>query len=185
MGATRRTADLPPTRDLRPLRFPAILLGVGLGGFVDGILFHQVLQLHHMLSNAGQDRIGLTTPPVTTVAGLEANTLWDGLFHTATYLFVLVGLLMLWQAWRELALPAHRRPSWTLLVGGILVGWGFFNLVEGVVDHHLLQIHHVRAGDHELLWDLLFLLAGAGLVLVGWMLIRASEAKATKPPQPT
>jgi uncharacterized membrane protein len=26
----------------------------------------------------------------------------------------------------------------------MILGWGLFNLVEGVIDHHLLNIHHVR-----------------------------------------
>jgi uncharacterized membrane protein len=30
-----------------------ILLGLGLGGFFDGIIWHQVLQWHHMLTSAG------------------------------------------------------------------------------------------------------------------------------------
>ena len=48
---------------------PALLLGLGLGGFVDGIVLHQVLQWHHMLTgeHGGES--------MKTVAGLEANTL--------------------------------------------------------------------------------------------------------------
>jgi uncharacterized membrane protein len=30
---------------------PGILLGSGLGGFIDGILLHQILQWHNMLSS--------------------------------------------------------------------------------------------------------------------------------------
>ena len=52
------------------------LFGLGLGGFFDGILLHQVLQWHHMLSSAGY--------PATTVANLELNTLFDGVFHAVT-----------------------------------------------------------------------------------------------------
>ena len=42
----------------RPLKgsFPVsagILFGLGLGGFFDGIILHQVLQWHHMLTSAG------------------------------------------------------------------------------------------------------------------------------------
>lgn len=33
------------------LAFAAIVLGIGLGGFVDGIVLHQILQWHEMLSN--------------------------------------------------------------------------------------------------------------------------------------
>jgi uncharacterized membrane protein len=41
-----------------------------LGGFVDGIVLHQIVQTHHMRSNAGDDRLGLTPRPVDTVDGL-------------------------------------------------------------------------------------------------------------------
>jgi uncharacterized membrane protein len=34
-------------------RAPGILLGIGLGGFVDGIVLHQILQWHHMLTSEG------------------------------------------------------------------------------------------------------------------------------------
>ena len=53
------------------------------------------------------------------------------------------------------------------ILGLLLVGWGVFNLVEGVVDHHILGIHHVRAGDAELAYDLAFLALGAALLLGG------------------
>ena len=62
-------------------------LGLGLGGFFDGILLHQVLQWHHMLTSAGF--------PPDTVENLEINTFWDGLFHVSTYIFVVLGLTML------------------------------------------------------------------------------------------
>ena len=58
------------------------------------------------------------------------------------------------------------------LWGWILVGWGGFNLVEGIVDHQLLGIHHVRGGPHQLWWDLGFLALGAALVAVGLLVAR-------------
>jgi uncharacterized membrane protein len=57
----------------------------------------------------------------------------------------------------------------------MLVGWGLFNLVEGVVDHHLLGIHHVRTGGNETAWDLAFLAFGALLAVTGWALARSGE----------
>jgi len=42
-----------------------ILFGLGLGGF-DGIILHQVLQWHHMVTSAGY--------PPDTVRNLEINT---------------------------------------------------------------------------------------------------------------
>jgi uncharacterized membrane protein len=147
-------------------RLPGILLGVGLGGFVDGIVLHQILQWHHMLSSEGSH-------PSTTVGGLEDNTLADGLFHAATWVAVAVGVWILWrraETWRW-------ARSGRALVGWILVGWGSFNLVEGVVDHHVLGLHHVRegAGVDETAWDLGFLAFGALLVVTGVLLERSAE----------
>ena len=152
------------------IRMPGIVLGVGLGGFVDGIALHQVLQWHHMLSSTGSDNIGLRTYPVTTVPGLQMNTVWDGLFHTFTWLSVLIGLHLLYS--RVVAARGHVWGS-RVLWGWILVGWGAFNIVEGVIDHHLLAIHHVRAGPDQLWWDLAFLALGAVLVAGGWLLQRS------------
>ena len=165
---------------MRRLRGPSVVLGIGLGGFFDGIVLHQVLQWHHMLSNTDADRFGIATYAVTTVEGLRVNVLWDGLFHVLTYLFVVAGVL---QLWRRLADVAPARAPRRLLVGGLLAGWGLFNLVEGLVDHHLLGIHHVYdTGDPglTLLVDLLFLGFGAVLLVGGWLLMRAGVVVARR-----
>lgn len=78
------------------LTLPGILLGIGMGGFVDGILLHQILQWHHMLTSAATANIPIGDFPATTVHGLQMNTLWDGLFHTVTWLAVLAGLGVLY-----------------------------------------------------------------------------------------
>jgi uncharacterized membrane protein len=149
-------------RDQAP-RLPGMLLGIGLGGFVDGIVFHQILQWHHMLSNEGGY-------PTTTIRGLEDNTLADGVFHAATWLAVVAGLWILWR----------RATDWRWAVSGrawcgwILVGWGLFNVVEGVIDHEILGIHHVRddlGGPAS--WDLGFLLISSVIILTGWLLTRS------------
>jgi uncharacterized membrane protein len=58
----------------------------------------------------------------------------------------------------------------------LLAGWGAFNLVEGLIDHELLGIHHVRDDlGGPLGWDLAFLAFGAALVLVGLALARSGE----------
>ena len=145
------------------LRTPGILLGVGLGGFVDGIVLHQLLQWHHLLSSTDGY-------PVDTVDGLRMNTLADGAFHVVTWLAVLVGVALLHS--RAAVSPHRSRALW----GWILVGWGAFNLVEGTIDHHLLGIHHVRGGPHQTVWDLAFLALGAVLVAAGWALQRPRRA---------
>ncbi|MEU9236020.1 DUF2243 domain-containing protein [Streptomyces subrutilus] len=156
----------------RSIRLPGIVLGVGIGGFADGILLHQLLQWHHMLSSTDEDHIGVKYYNPHTVSGLEMNTLWDGLFHTVCWLAVLLGLAILY------ARVTHdRRRVWTsrVLWGWMLVGWGLFNLVEGVLDHHILGIHHVYAGDDQVWWDLGFLAVGALLVVGGWLLQRSGR----------
>jgi len=142
-----------------PSRLSAILLGIGFGGFVDGIVLHQMLQWHHMAT-------GVHGYPMTTVSGLEINTLFDGFFHVATWLFVLAGSIATVVAWRQ----GRLAPTWRFHLGLLLVGWGVFNLVEGVVDHQILGIHHVRDDlGGPLAWDIGFLVLGALLVLVGWV----------------
>lgn len=144
-----------------------LLFGLGLGGFFDGIVLHQILQWHHMLTSHGEY-------PATTVAGLEVNTLWDGIFHATTYIAVAVGLALLW---RSSHLP-HAPWSTKLLIGLLLMGWGTFNLVEGTIDHHILTIHHVNERaprDQWIWWDLGFLTWGAAMLIGGWLLARAGE----------
>lgn len=136
---------------------PTVLLGIGLGGFFDGIVLHQILQWHHLLS---------AHVPADSLPNLELNTLADGLFHGATWVFSTVGLLTLWAAMRRGA-PL----GWNRLIGGLLAGWGGFNLVEGIVDHHILQIHHVRPGQDELLYDVGFLVWGAVMLVAGVILL--------------
>ncbi|MEV8593337.1 DUF2243 domain-containing protein [Streptomyces sp. NPDC052013] len=154
------------------LRLPGIVLGVGLGGFADGILLHQLLQWHHMLTSTDQDRVGVKYYDPDTVPGLRMNTVWDGIFHTVCWLAVLTGLAILYSR-----VTHDRRRVWTsrVLWGWMLTGWGLFNLVEGVLDHHVLGIHHVYAGDGQLWWDLGFLLMGALLVAGGWLLQRGGR----------
>src|SRR6476619_5557069 len=131
MDAERATGHFPISA--------SVLFGLGLGGFLDGIVLHQVLQWHHMLSS---------WYPINSVPNLELNTLWDGLFHSTTYVFVVLGLFILWRT-------AHRRHLfWSnkLLVGTLLIGWGLFNLVEGLIDHQILAVHHVNERVYREQW---------------------------------
>jgi len=144
----------------------AVLFGLGLGGFFDGIVFHQILQWHHMVSS---------WYPPTSLENLRINTVWDGLFHSLTWLFVVAGIVLFWRR------ASSRQIYWSteLLLAGLLLGWGGFNLVEGVVDHALLGVHHVNEtvpADRRLGWDLAFLGWGAVMVAAGWQLLRHGNA---------
>ena len=87
----------------RPLVAAAVTLGIG--GFFDGIVFHQILQVHSMLSN----RV-----PRTSQLNEQVNMFWDGMFHAFCFVTVLVGLGLLWRGDR-----AARRAA--VGAGGCLV----------------------------------------------------------------
>lgn len=155
-----------------PLARAGLVLGIALGGFVDGILLHQILQWHNMLSSI---------EPPTTLVAMKFNMVWDGLFHAVTWTLCLVGIVLLFRA--------GRRPgvAWSgrLLGGAMLGGWGLFNLVEGVIDHQLLGLHHVHPGADQLAWDLGFvILGGVGLMLAGYAIARRGSARAARAASP-
>lgn len=147
-----------------PILASGILLGVGLGGFVDGIALHQILQWHNMLSG--------WIPPDDLVK-MKINMVWDGLFHALTWIMTAAGVATLWRAGRREEVP------WVgeTFFGALLLGWGLFNLVEGVIDHQILGVHHVHSGTHELLWDLGFLASGLLLMAIGALLVRAGRRR--------
>jgi len=100
------------TRNRRgPLIAAGILLGLGLVGFVDGILLHQILQWHHMLSSVR---------PAHTVSDLELNMVWDGLFDASTWVLT-VGLVLLWRAGQRDDVPwSSKTFLGSLLIGGVI-----------------------------------------------------------------
>ncbi len=145
---------------MTPIARAGIVLGLSFGGFFDGIVFHQVLQWHHMLSAAADPAVRDDT---------VLNTLADGLFHAAAWLLGLAGLLLLGRSRADLAAPGTGRA----LGGGMLAGAGLFNLLEGMVNHFLLGIHHVRMDAADPLpWDLGLLAAGLALLVAGGLLLR-------------
>jgi uncharacterized membrane protein len=166
--ASAESAGVRPAASDGPPRAPAFLMGIGLGGFVDGILLHQILQWHHMLTSTSRY-------PRDTIAGLEANTLADGFFHLATWVIVAIAMTLTVKAWQR----GRLAPPWRAHFGMLLAGWGAFNLVEGIVDHEILGIHHVRDDlGGPIGWDLGFLAFGALLVIGGMLLERSGERAA-------
>lgn len=135
----------------------AIVLGFALGGFFDGILLHQILQWHHLLSL------------VPAVDSIRLQVLWDGYFHALMYIVALMGL---WGLWRNRA--EQENASGAVLLGGILVGFGFWHVVDSVLSHWVLGIHRIKLDSpNPLMWDLIWFAAFAALpLLVGWMILR-------------
>jgi uncharacterized membrane protein len=152
----------------RPLIVAGVLLGVGLGGFFDGILLHQLLQWHSMMSSV--------VPPVD-LPSMHYNMRWDGAFHAVTWAVTLAGVVALFRAARRPEVPW----SGAVLLGGGLLGWGGFNLVEGTVNHLILGIHHVHPQGDVLAWDLGFLAFGAALAAAGWGLVHRDRRRRALP----
>ena len=149
----------------KPLIRAGIFLGVGLGGFVDGILFHQMIQLHAMVS---------ARFPKDSIRNIEINMFWDGVFHAFNWIMTVVGLTLLFRA------QAVRNILWSgrLFVGALFLGWGLFNLIEGVMDHHILHLHHVVEARGQSIFDFLFLLSGVVFIAIGCMVIRSARSSA-------
>ncbi len=145
---------LPPR-----LRWSGYLLGFAIGGFFDGILLHQVLQWHHLLS-------GLEGP---AFRDLRVQILADGLFHVAMYVVALVGLFWLARSRHELGLANADR----LLLASVLMGFGIWHIVDAVVFHWTMGIHRIRMQTgHPLLWDLAWFFVFGVAIAAGGLLLR-------------
>ena len=92
--------------------------------------------------------------------------------HTVTWLSVLIGLGLLYSR-----VTHGRRQVWgsAVLWGWMLSGWGWFSLIEGLIDHEILGIHHVYSGANQTLWDMLFLVSGVIFILAGWSIARRAK----------
>ncbi|MEC5423918.1 DUF2243 domain-containing protein [Virgibacillus sp. C22-A2] len=136
----------------------SFILGFGFMGAMDGIIFHQLLQWHSVVME-------------TTRSG---QIISDGVFHFAVTITLVAGGVLLWLAGKPTDLPKGIR----LLVSMFLIGSGTFNIIEGIINHHLLQIHRVKPGDpNALAYDLAFLALGALLVIVGMIIKRNINRK--------
>src|SRR5476651_2645103 len=145
-----------------------LVLGVGFGGLADGIVLHQILGWHHLVCST------VDCQPVS-IGQLQREQVQDGYFHLGLWLVLLAGTVMLFRAARLAGWAGKGR----VLLGAMLAGCGLFNLVEGLVDHQLLGIHHVLPGNpHQFLFDMLWLANGVLFLVVGAGLVR-SPGRAT------
>ena len=104
-----------PDRFSRTFHWAGYALGFGIGGFFDGILLHQILQWHHLLS-------GLQGAPYDD---LRFQVLADGLFHVFMYVVTVIGLWLLWQSMAVVVFRPGITPAEAFVamssVGGRLV----------------------------------------------------------------
>jgi uncharacterized membrane protein len=146
-----------------PLTTASMVLGIGMGGFVDGIVLHQMLQVHEMLSNK---------IPATEYIGKSINMFWDGIFHFFCMVVVLIGIILMW----KLLSRKDVNRSGKLLGGGLLLGWGLFNIVEGVIDHQILKLHNVieLAPNHDIA-NFAFLGLSVVMIIIGYAFVNSEN----------
>lgn len=132
------------------------ILGLGLLGAIDGIVFHQLLQWHHMVLSPN----------------LELEIFTDGLFTALFSALLIWGGMKIFRDARKKELGS----SWKIFFGGIFIGGGTFNIVEGIINHHILQVHRVRPmAENPLLYDIVFLAIGLLLVMIGYIIKRKEK----------
>ncbi|MCC2962452.1 DUF2243 domain-containing protein [Massilia sp. IC2-278] len=155
-----RQSDAFAIPALRSLGWAGFLLGFGLGGFFDGILLHQILQWHHLLSL-------VTRPPFQDI---RLQIMADGFFHLLMYVIAFAGLWKLWKGRHSLSAPGGDR----LLLAKALIGFGAWHMLDGVLSHWVLGIHRIRLdSENVLFWDLLwFFVFGVAVAALGWWLGR-------------
>ncbi len=146
----------------------AILIGIGLAGLIDIIIFHAILQWHHTSSH-------VIIP--NTIEALQMNLLHDGLFLSFSLIITIAGVILLWHASssnNKNSLLSNKRS----FIGLALIGFGGFNTIEGIINHLVLEMHHVIDVANPLAFDLTFLVVGGlAFLAAGGLLLRSRKAQ--------
>lgn len=146
----------------RAYSWSGLALGLAIGGFFDGIVLHQILQWHHLLSGLEGGAFG----------DLRFQILADGLFHALMYVVGGVGLWLLWRSREEFGQVGADR----LLFSNALVGFGVWHVLDAIISHWVLGIHRIRMDTAmPLAWDIFWVVVfGLVPLLAGW-LIRSDD----------
>jgi uncharacterized membrane protein len=148
--------------------WPAAVTGAGLGALFDGILLHEVLQVHDMISNS--------LPPVTALSK-GVNVFWSGIFDLCVFILIVAGIAAS-RHHERMRQPAPARAYW----GSFLFGWGFFNCYDVLTFHWLLRYHDVvEVTDAPVAWNVGWLLMGVAIAVCGILLMRRHGPAAAHP----
>lgn len=146
----------------------AILIGIGIAGLIDIIVFHAILQWHHTSSHK-------IIP--NTMESLQMNIFHDGVFLAFSLIITICGIILLWysQSSKDKDYFLSYKRSF---IGLVLIGFGGFNTIEGIINHHILQMHHVIEVADPLIFDLTFLvIAGLAFLALGAMMLKSQKIK--------
>ena len=133
-----------------------VLFGLGLVAFIDETIFHQLLHWHHFYDKSTTD-IGLVS---------------DGLFHAFSWFASISSLFMVADLRRRNAFWLKR---WW---GGIMLGGGGFQLYDGTIQHKLMRIHQIRYIENVFIYDLIWNIVAAVMVLIGILIVSRTRKEA-------
>lgn len=135
-----------------------LLLGIGLAGLLDGAIARQIFGLHRPM---GEQPFDIFESPRTSMVR-------DGVFQAAMWLITLLGIrLALQEKWKN--------PDADVLAchAAMWVGAGLFIVSESVVNHYILERHHLVTGHPwQMVFDLVFIGVGVGMMCWGSILFQ-------------
>lgn len=135
-----------------------ILFGIGFAGFIDEMVFHQLLHWHHFYDQS------------TTAIGLIS----DGIFHAFSWFATILGLFLYADLRRR---NGFRPRRWW---GSIFLGFGGFQLYDGTIQHKIMRIHQIRYVENVLVYDIIWNVFAILMILVGLILLYTRKHKSEK-----
>lgn len=133
-----------------------ILFGVGYVAFLDEALFHQILHWHSFYDRSTRE-IGLIS---------------DGFFHAFSWFATIGGLFMLADLRRR---DIYNRRRWW---AGKWLGAGGFQLYDGIIQHKFMRIHQIRYVDNLIIYDWIWNVLAAIMIIIGIYLLRNKRGEA-------
>lgn len=122
-----------------------VLFGIGIAGFIDETVFHQLLRWHHFYDKS------------TTAIGLIS----DGIFHAFSWFATIGGLFIFADLQR-------RKALWNgLWWGGVLIGSGGFQLYDGTIQHKIMRIHQIRYVENVMYYDIIWNIVAILMIILG------------------
>lgn len=132
-----------------------VLIGIGVAGFLDETVFHQLLHWHHFYDKSS----------------MSAGLVSDGFFHAGSWLSIVTGLFLFADLQRRGATVPKR------LWAGAFLGWGGFQVYDGLIQHKVLRLHQIRYSvdivPYDLAWNIL---GGLGIVVGAVLLFGAAPS---------
>lgn len=147
-GPTMQEIDGP-----RRSTLSGALMGIGVAGFIDETVFHQLLHWHHFYDRS--------TPSWGLIS--------DGLFHAFSWFCVVAGLFLF--------ADLRRRDAWLSLRhwAGFCFGLGGFQLYDGLIQHKWWHIHEIRYHVGLLPYDVAWNIIAGAILVLGILLLRRAQ----------